>query len=40
MLSILYPLLRREDGIQDVLGAWLGLHGRKLGLLSRCYSLG
>jgi hypothetical protein len=28
MLSILDPLLRRQDGIQDVLGAWLGLHGR------------
>lgn len=40
MLSILYPLLRWEDGIQDILGAWLGLHGRKLSLLSRCYRLG
>ena len=40
MLSILYPLLRWEDGIQDVLSAWLGLHGRKLSLLSGCYRLG
>ena len=40
MLSILNPLLRREDGIQDVLGAWLGLHGGQLSLLSRCYRLG
>jgi hypothetical protein len=40
MLSILNPLLRWEDGIQDVLSAWLGLHGRKLSLLSGCYRLG
>ena len=40
MLSILNPLLRWEDGIQDVLSAWLGLHGRKLSLLSGCYRSG
>ncbi len=33
VLAVLNPLSGREDGVEDVLGGGLGLHGWELGLL-------